>query len=155
MTDEAFHHRFGRIWAERTIERLSERERNEVEDWAAEVFEILLFNLVNVRQKKLVYESVGLEWEWVRDAVRETYNNNERRNELKEGTNVFRVLTKTLLQAGIITERTREVYAGWVDMKELELEGDFVVGDAIAADGIEFLRGINRNRKVIGQKLTA
>ena len=155
MTDEAFHHRFGRIWADKTIARLSHEERNAVEDWAAQVFEILLFNLVNVRQKKLVYESVGLDWQWVRDAVRETYNNDERRNELKEGTNVFRVLTKTLLQAGIITERTRQVYAGWVDMKELELEGDFMVGDAIAADGIEFLRGVNRNRKVIGQKLTA
>ena len=155
MTDEAFHHRFGRIWADKTIKFLPEEERNRVEDWAAEVFEVLLFNLVNTHQKALVYESVGLDWQWVREAVRETYDNDQRRNELKQGNNVFRVLAKTLIQAGIITERTRHVYGAWVDMRELEGEGDYVVGDAIAADGIEYLREINRNRRVIGQKLTA
>ncbi len=154
MTDEAFHHKFGKIWADRTIEQLSEGERNLIEDWAAECFETLLFNLVNVRQKQVIYDVVGLDWQWVRDAVRENYGDNERRNELKSGTNVFRVLTKTLLQAGIITDRTRHIYGAWVDMKELDGEGDYVVGDAIAADGIEFLRGINSQRRVIGQKPT-
>ena len=36
--------------------------------------------------------------------MRENYDNNVRRSEMKEGTNVFRVLVKTLLGAGIITE---------------------------------------------------
>ncbi len=154
MTDEAFHHKFGRIWADRTIDKLDEAERIAVEDWAAEVFEMLLFNLVNVRQKRHIYAAVGLDWEWVRDAVRENFGDNERKEELKRGTNVFRVLTKTLLQANIITDRTRHIYGAWVDMKELDDEGDFVIGDAIAAEGIEYLQAINRDRKVIGQKLT-
>jgi len=154
MTDEAFHHKFGKIWADKTIRNLKEKEQNAIEDWAAEVFEMLLFNLVNIRQKRAIYASVGLDWEWVRDAVRENFGEDERKNELKSGTNVFRVLAKTLLQAGIITDRTRHVYGAWVDMKELDSEGDFVVGDAIAAEGIEFLQDINRGRKVIGQKLT-
>ena len=38
--------------------------------------------------------------------MRETYNDDERRNELKDGNNVFRVLTKALITAGIITDRT-------------------------------------------------
>ena len=32
-------------------------------------------------------------------------------------------------------------------MAELEAEGEEMVGDAIAADGIEFLRDINRGRR--------
>ena len=30
-----------------------------------------------------------------------------------------------------------------------------MVGDAIAADGIKYLRAINAKRRIIGQKLTA
>ncbi|MDP6691599.1 MAG: ferritin-like domain-containing protein, partial [Alphaproteobacteria bacterium] len=155
MTDEAFHHKFGKIWADRTIPNLSQAEHETVEDWAAQCFEVLLFNLSNIRQRHHIYAQFGLDWEWVRDACREVFGESERRNSLKTGTNIFRVLVKTLLNAGIITDRTRHIYAAWVDMAELANEGDYVVGDAIAADGIEFLRGVNAGRKVIGQKPTA
>ncbi|MGB0555181.1 MAG: ferritin-like domain-containing protein, partial [Alphaproteobacteria bacterium] len=126
--------------------------RDKVEDWAAGCFESLLFNLVNVRQKRVLYAQFGLDWEWVRDAVRETYNDDERRDELKDGNNVFRVLAKTLISAGIITDRTAHVYAGWVNMKELEAEDHEIPGAAAVIEGIEDLRRINANRKVIGQK---
>ncbi|MDP6390649.1 MAG: ferritin-like domain-containing protein [Alphaproteobacteria bacterium] len=152
MTDEAFHHKFGKIWAEKTIGNLSPEERDAVEDWAAEVFESLLFNLVNIRQKRMIYSQFGLDWEWVREAVRETYDKSERRNELKDGTNVFRVLAKTLISAGIITDRTAHVYAEWVNMKELEAEAHDIPGIAVVVEGIEDLRRINADRKVIGQK---
>lgn len=152
MTDEAFHHRFGKIWAERTIARLTPDEHNIVEDWAAECFETLLFNLVNIRQKQVIYADFGLEWEWVREAVRETFDDDVRRSELKEGTNVFRVLVRTLLGAGIITDRTRHIYGGWVDMAELDSESLETPGAAVVADGIEELRRINRERRLIGQK---
>ena len=152
MTDEAFHHKFGKIWADKTIVNLSRDERERVEDWAAECFESLLFNLVNVRQKRFVYESFGLDWEWVRDAVRETYDNEERRDELKDGNNVFRVLVKTLIAAGIITDRTAHIYAGWVNMKELSIEEHEIPGVTAVIEGIEDLRRINANRRVIGQK---
>ena len=120
MTDEAFHQKFGKIWADKTIATLSPAERDRVEDWAAECFESLLFNLVKIRQKRMVYKQFGLDWEWVRDAVREAYNDDERRNELKGGNNVFRILAKTQISAGIITDRTAHVYAEWMNMNELE-----------------------------------
>jgi hypothetical protein len=41
MTDEAFHHKFGKIWADRTIPKLSPEEHGIVEDWAAECFQHL------------------------------------------------------------------------------------------------------------------
>ncbi len=73
---------------------------------------------------------------------------------MRESTNVFWVLVKTLFKAGIVTERTIHVYAAWVDTEEFAAEGDTMVGDAIAAEGIEYLREINRSRRVIGQKRT-
>ena len=46
MTDEAFHHKFGKIWADRTVPKLSREEHDIIEDWAAHCFQTLLFNLV-------------------------------------------------------------------------------------------------------------
>ncbi|MEH6527583.1 MAG: ferritin-like domain-containing protein [Sneathiella sp.] len=152
MTDEAFHHKFGKIWADKTIPKLGTEEHNRVEDWAAQCFETVLFNLINIRQKQVIYEQFGLEWEWVRDACREVFTDKDRRDTLKESTNIFRVLIKTLVNSGIITERTRPIYSHWVDMDQMEGENEDMIGYAIADEGIEYLKTINRGRKVIGQK---
>ena len=53
------------------------------------------------------------------------------------------MLVKTLLNAGIITDRTKGFYAMYVDMEELKSEGDTMVGDAIAEEGIRYLQEIN------------
>ncbi len=151
MTDEAFHHRFGKIWADRTVPKLSEEEHEVVEGWASDCFQTLLFNLVNAEQKQVIYERFGLDWRWVRGAIMESFGDADRRRMMAQSTNIFRVLIKTLLKAGIITERTRPLYAAWVDMDELAAESDEVVGDAVAQDGIAYLRDINRNRKKIGR----
>jgi hypothetical protein len=143
MTDEAFHHKFGKIWADRTIPKLSEEEHNAVEDWAAQCFQTLLFNLVNPEQMQVVYASVGIDWQEARAAIMEAFTDDDRREQMKRGSNIFRVLVKTLLNAGIITERTRSYYASYVDMDELKREGDRMVGDDIAEDGIRFLQGVN------------
>jgi len=152
MSDEAFHHRFGRIWASKTIRHLSEEEHRKVEDWAAQIFQTLLFNLINTEQKQLIYAKYGLDWQWVRDAVKESFSDDDRRNSLKESTNMFRVLIKTLLHAGIITSRTAPLYAVWVDMKELEAEGDAIPGDVVAEEMLVVLREINAKRRRISSK---
>ena len=59
MTDEAFHHKFGKIWADRTIPKLSKAEHELIEDWAGDVFQVLLYNLGSPDQKTLVYRSRG------------------------------------------------------------------------------------------------
>ncbi len=153
MTDEAFHHKFGKIWADRTIPRLTRDEHERVEDWTAEVFQTLLFNLSSLAQRAYIYESFGLDPKVLRESVKEAFAGGRKRA-MRESTNIFRVLVKTLLNAGIITERTMHVYAAWLDTEELEAEGEAMVGDAIAADGIAYLREINRSRRVIGQKPT-
>ena len=143
MTDEAFHHKFGKIWADRTIPKLSGEERDLIEDWAADVFQTLLFNLVNPEQKKLIYADFGLDWQQVQAEMLEAVTDEDRREGMKDAANIFRVLVKTLLKAGIITDRTRAFYATYVDMEELKNEDDRMVGDDIAEKGIEFLKTVN------------
>lgn len=147
MTDEAFHHKFGKIWATRTMPHLTEEEHNTIEDWAAECFQIILFNLVNPEQMPGVYEQFDLNPTEVMEAMAEIIGDEERRQEMQESTNIFRVLIKTLLKSGIITDRTKDIYAFYVDMEELKSEGDEMVGDAIAEEGIRFLKTIKPGRR--------
>ena len=72
---------------------------------------------------------------------------------MTRNTYCFRVLIKTLLKAGIITERTRPVYAQWVDMDELNREEAEVVGTDVALAAMDVLRDINGGRKKIGKAL--
>ena len=150
MTDEAFHHRFGRIWAGLTVPRLTEEEHIRVEDWAAYIFSMLLDNLVNPEQKQAVYPRFGLDWKWVSGAVTESFTDSIRRRAMSRSTNAFRVLIKTLLHAGIITDRTRGTYARWVDMAELAGESEAVVAQELTDASLDELREINRGRKKIG-----
>ena len=153
MTDEAFHHKFGKIWADKTIPNLTEQEHEIVENWAAECFQHLLFNLINAEQKQEIYAEFGLDWKWVRSAVMEAFTDETRRDRMTESTDIFRVLIKTLLKCGIITDRTRHIYAQWVDMDELHREDPEVVGSEVAVATMEILRDINGGRKKIGKAL--
>ena len=143
MTDEAFHHKFGKIWADRTVPKLPEAERDVIEDWALEVFMTLLRNSTGPEQKKVIYEKIGLDWRWVQSALLEAMTDRKLRQTMMESTSVFRVLIKTLLKAGIITKRTASSYAAYVDMEELHDEGDRMIGDDIAEQGIRALLAIN------------
>jgi hypothetical protein len=152
MTDEAFHHKFGKIWADRTIPNLTEAEHEVIEMWAAHCFQALLFNLVAPTQNLGLYEEFGLDPQRVIEEMGKLVNDETRREDMKEATNIFRVLVKTLVNAGIITDRTKAFYATYVDIDELKGEGDKMVGDDIAEDGIRFLQTINfkdRAKKVL------
>lgn len=143
MTDEAFHHKFGKIWADRTIPHLTESEHEIIEAWAAHCFQTLLFNLVAPSQQRDLYEEFGLDPDRVIAEMAANMSDETRRESMKEQTNIFRVLVKTLLNAGIITDRTKAFYATYVDMEELKAEGDRMVGDDIAEEGIKYLQEIN------------
>jgi hypothetical protein len=155
MTDEAFHHKFGKIWADRTIPHLSEQELEIIETWAAHCFQTLLFNLVAPTQQRDLYEEFGLDPERVIAEMAQIMTDDKRRENMKEQTNIFRVLVKTLLNAGIITDRTKAFYATYVDLEELRSEGDKMVGDEIAEDGIKYLQAINFKDRAIGGVLVA
>ncbi|MFT3810128.1 MAG: ferritin-like domain-containing protein [Micropepsaceae bacterium] len=143
MTDEAFHHKFGKIWADRTIPKLSKEEQEIIEDWAATCFQTLLFNLINPEQMKEVYGRYGIDWQDAQAALIEAITDEERKKRMSDSSDIFRVLIKTLLKAGVITDRTKAFYSTYVNMDELKGEGDEMVGDAIAEDGIKFLQTVN------------
>jgi hypothetical protein len=155
MTDEAFHHKFGKIWADRTIPHLTEAEHEVIEMWAAHCFQTLLFNLVAPTQNLGLYEEFGLDPQKVIEGMAEIVNDETRREEMKEATNIFRVLVKTLVNAGIITERTKAFYAVYVDIDELKSEGDKMVGDDIAEEGIKYLQEINFKDRALAKILIA
>ena len=143
MTDEAFHHKFGKIWADRTIPKLSTEEQEIIEDWAASCFQTLLFNLINPEQMKEVYTRYGIDWQDAQAALIEAITDEERKKRMSDSSDIFRVLIKTLLKAGVITDRTKNFYSTYVNMDELKNEGDEMIGDAIAEDGIKFLQTVN------------
>jgi hypothetical protein len=155
MTDEAFHHKFGKIWAHETVPNLPEAEHNAVEDWAEECFQLLLFNLVSPEQRRALYPKYGLDWEWVQGAMAEAVTDDERRERMMEGNDIFRTLIKTLDNAGIITDRTRATYGNWVDMAALRAEGDSLIGYDVAEAGIKDLQAINAGKRKIVQKVSA
>ena len=148
MSDEAFHHKFGKICADRTVPKLSESEHIKVEDWAEKIFTELLFNLINPFEKKEVYASVGLDAKWVQQEFEKYIDQSDViKEEMKKNNNIFRVLVKTLLKAHIITDRTKATYAEFVDMDELNAEDDTVAGQDIADEGVERLSVINALKK--------
>jgi hypothetical protein len=155
MTDEAFHHKFGKIWADRTIPHLSEAEHEVIEMWAAHCFQTLLFNLVAPTQNLGLYEEFGLDPNRVIEEMGKLVSDETRREEMKEATNIFRVLVKTLVNAGIITDRTKAFYAVYVDIDELKSEGDKMVGDDIAEEGIKYLQEINFKDRALNKILIA
>jgi Long-chain fatty aldehyde decarbonylase len=155
MTDEAFHHKFGKIWADRTIPHLTEAEHEVIEMWAAHCFQTLLFNLVAPTQNVGLYEEFGLDPDRVIEEMGKLVNDETRREEMKEATNIFRVLVKTLVNAGIITERTKAFYSMYVDIDELKSEGDKMVGDDIAEEGIKYLQEINFKDRALAKILIA
>ena len=72
------------------------------EVWAASCYQTLLFNLVNPEQKRAIYPEFGLDWQRVRGAIQEAFTDDHRRASMTQSTNIFRVLIKTLLKAGIM-----------------------------------------------------
>ena len=155
ISDETYHHKFGKTWAEKTIPFISPEEHNQVEDWAAYCFEKLILNLVNIDQRQQVFENLGLDWYTIKA---DYLNQNEietRKVQLQQQGNIFRVLVKTLINSNIVTARTLPIYAQWINIKMLEQESDplDIIGQLIAQESIIFLKDINgKRRSVLKQK---
>jgi hypothetical protein len=143
MTDEAFHHKFGKIWADRTVPKLTQAEHNLLEDFAAHCVQGLIFNTVAPTQQIALFEEFGLDPQRALDEMRARATPERRQRSMARATSVFRVLVKTLLNAQLITPRTRAFYATYIDMDELQAEGGGSIGDEIADDGIRYLQAIN------------
>lgn len=147
MTDEAFHHKFGQIWARENVTGIDEELRNQLEDYCQTMFNDLLMNLVSPEQKIELYESCEIDPDFAIAAMKEAISDDARRDWMRAGSNLFRTLIKTLWSAGLITARTRSHYDVWVDMDEIAGEGEWTVGTEIAEDGIASLTEINASKR--------
>jgi hypothetical protein len=137
------------------VPKLTADEHAIVEDWAAHCFQVLLFNLVSPSEQRDLYAEFGLDPDRVLEEIQKIATDEQRVEDMKRATNIFRVLIKTLLNAGIITDRTKAFYGMYVDMDELKSEGERMVGDDIAEEGIEFLKTINFRERTVTLAMAA
>ena len=146
MTDEAFHHKFGKIWADRTVPKLTESRAQHRRGLGRPLRPVAAVQpRIADQQQASIYQRVRprsrARDRRHRQAPRQRDKDPNRR--FRGETNIFRVLIKTLLNSGLITERTRGFYATYVDMDELKAEGERMLGDDIAEEGINYLQAIN------------
>lgn len=114
LRDEASHHSAGTFWLDQALKTWPEDRRRTMAGWAAHGFRALYLNLVSVRQRRAVYGQFGLEWQWVRDAVREMREVDERTPGLEEDTNPLSVLAQTLNRSGLLTPREQSRIDTWL-----------------------------------------
>ncbi|OUS24543.1 hypothetical protein A9Q99_24415 [Gammaproteobacteria bacterium 45_16_T64] len=149
MTDESFHHKFGKTWAEKTVPNITQEEHLQIEDWAALCFKKLMNNLVDIEQRHLVFSSIGLDWREVKKSYETDSSVEDKKAQLQQQGNVFRSLAKTLIKSNIVTDRTLYLYDQWLDVKTLEGESDAleVVSELVSKQGVDLLKEINRKRR--------
>ena len=114
LRDEASHHSAGTFWLDQALKTWPEDRRRTLAGWAARGFRALYLNLVSVRQRRAVYGQFGLEWQWVRDAVREMRGVDEPTPGLEEDTNPLSVLAQTLNRSGLLTPREQSRIDTWL-----------------------------------------
>ncbi len=147
MTDEAFHHAFGKQWATAQIPLMDEETRDAAEDWAFVTFNAIITNLFDPGQRAHLYPKYGLDADWVRSAILESFSDDRRTELRKESTNLWRIVIKTLRKRGVITDRTRDQYNIFLNMDELDTEKDVLAGQAVVDEGLAELRAINAEKR--------
>jgi hypothetical protein len=142
LTDEAYHHRFGQIWGEQSIPRITAAEREQVENWAAACFVELTAALYSPEPRAEIYRRFGFEPQWIAGAIREAFRLPALRQQVRVDGQL-RILVRTLVQTGIMTERTRPLYQQWFNVADLARDQSRPE-DAIAEQTTAELREINR-----------
>ncbi len=147
LTDESYHHRFGRIWGQDTIPALTEAQHRQVENWTAGTFVTIYQNLSGIQQKKDLYAKFGLDWKWVAAALRESLGRPGQREAMNEQTSIYSVLAKTLRDAGLITERTRPLYETCFNLNAALTAEEEGIEDGVADQTMAELREIHKESR--------
>ncbi|MFL6622111.1 MAG: ferritin-like domain-containing protein [Sulfurifustis sp.] len=155
MSDEAFHHKAGRIWSKVDLPYLTDEEKEKAEAFALECFDALMFNVMHPSQKQVIYDRYGFDWKWVREAMKESYTSEVRRQELAATNSAFRIVMRTLVNSGVVSQKTEGAYAAWVPIDDLRSERDGSIEERITAEGLEYLRRINDSKRQRHRRETA
>jgi hypothetical protein len=143
MTDEAFHHRFGRLWIDETLPRLVEADRERLQAWTSHCLRSFILKMsppleLHVLRREFGLDPVvvGLEMQAASDMpIRETSFGTQE---------IFRVLARALLSAGLLSEDDRTAFLSFVAHDH----GETAFHREIVEEGMAYLRTINGEPRI-------
>lgn len=140
MTDEAFHHKFGKLWADQTMPDLSATERVRLEAWTSHCLNDFIVKMNPPIELQVLRRDFGLDPASVAREMQECVD--LRIADTAFGSKeIFRVLTHTLLNARLLSDDAQATYRAYVDPDPVrDLTAAY---DDIVEDGLAFLRSIN------------
>ena len=118
-------------------------EHELIEDWAAQVFQVLLFNLGSPDQKTWIYQAVGLDPGWCQAAFMEAMTDARSARNCRNRPTSSACWSRRCSRPASSPSARAAIYAAYIDMAELYAEGDRMVGDDIAEEGIKYLMKLN------------
>lgn len=111
LRDEAVHHNFGALWLAEEASRCDPNEWRALQNFALQGFRALRLNLVSIYQRREIYERFGLDWQTVRDAVRNIRKNRNHIPGLEEDINPLAVLERGMDRANLLSKANRSRFA--------------------------------------------
>ena len=101
-----------------------------------------MFDVFNPSQKTELYKKYGWNPEYAKQKIRVYYTEEVRKKELSEQVGFFRILARTLIRSGVVSDRTLSVYAKWIDLDSFCNDEMNPVESSIAKKGLEFIASV-------------
>jgi hypothetical protein len=140
MTDEATHHRFGKLWAEQTMPNLVASERRSLEEWTSHCLRDFIVKMNPPFELYVLSRDFGIDPLLAAQEIEEVS-----RSKLVDtalGTReIFGVLTRSLLAFGLLNDASYSAYQKFVEAGDsADLEAGY---EEAIREGLAFLRGVS------------
>lgn len=134
MTDESFHHRFGKMWCDLSLPNLQPGERAALETWTQSCLQRFITRMNPPYEQIVLRQMFGLDPRQTLDELHRL----PRATHVPNGQRTFRVLTRVLDEAGLLSPSARAAYQAFLtDGPDDDLEGEIVEG------GLSFLMAVS------------
>lgn len=107
MREEAAHHNFALLWVDEALAQADDEARHDLGEWAATGFQAMLLNLLSLRQRRAAIEAAGVDWQRLRDEVREQRRAGRSPVGLQEDINPLAILARAMERFGLCSAWTR------------------------------------------------
>jgi hypothetical protein len=133
MTDEAFHHRFGKLWCDLSLAQLPEADRANLEAWTHDCLRRFITRMNPPYEQIVLRQEFGIDPAVVARELQALANAGTEATSTAQRT--FRVLTRILNESGLLNDTARQAYSAFLDtVPEAQIEA------AIVAEGLTLLR---------------
>lgn len=137
MTDEAFHHRFGRAWCEAVLPPLSPEDQDRVQTWTSHCLQTFIVRMAPPIDLFVLKQRFGLEPAQI---VRELAALDPDPSAGPTATQqTFRVLSRALQDAGLLSEADQHTYREYLSSDGSD---DDDSSQGIVTEGLSFLAGV-------------